>query len=171
MENSMQATKFEIGDNEIDVDHYFVVIEPVYWAVSIYDGVERYENDLANFSTEQRLVLAFHWYMCEVNNGGHDQFYFNSTGIVWPDALEAFTRLGLPEMAAIIIESVNRLGGNPSLDTEVRQKQLEQLNIDFEDLDEQLFELQEQPDFDPNVMEFIRAHREKFRFSGMVKKI
>lgn len=166
----MREVKFEIGDREIDGDDYFAVIEPVYWTVSIYDGVDQYENDLAKFSTEQRLLLAFHWYMSEVNNGGHDQFYLNSTGIVWPDALEAFTRFGFPEVAAIIRESANRLGGNPSLDTEVRQKQLDQMNIDFEDLDDQLFELQEQTDFDPKIIEFIRAHREKFRFSGLVKK-
>ena len=81
---------FDIGDREIDGDDYFAVIEPVFWSVSIYDGPEKYESDLASFSNEQRLLLAYHWYLSEVNNGGHDQFYYNSTGIVWRDALKAF---------------------------------------------------------------------------------
>lgn len=163
--------RFEIGDQEIDGDDYFVVIEPVFWAVSIYDGPEQYEKDLANFSTEQRLVLAHHWYLSEVNNGGHDQFYYNSTGVVWPDALEAFTRIGLTDVAAIIRESANRLGGKPSLDREEREQQLEQMNGDFEDLDQQLFRLQEQADLDENVLQFMRAHRDKFHFSGVVNKL
>lgn len=41
------------------------------------DGPQRYEEDLTQFSKEQRLVLAYHWYLSEVNNGVHDQFYFN----------------------------------------------------------------------------------------------
>lgn len=160
--------KFDIGDREIDGDDYFVVIEPVYWSVSIYDGPERYEQDLAKFSTEQRLVLAYHWYLSEVHNGGHDQFYFNSTGIVWPDALEAFARIGPTEVVAIIQASADRLGGNPSLDRATREDQLEQMDPDFEDLDEKLYGLK--VDFDEKLLAFIRAHRERFYFSGLVTK-
>ena len=162
--------KYDIGDREIDGDDYFVVIEPVYYSVSIYDGPARYEADLARFSTEQRLVLAYHWYLSEVNNGGHDQFYYNSTGIVWRDALRAVAVIGPPEMVSIIKESANRLGGNPSLDTEERQEQLERMNGNFKDLDEELFRVQEQANFDDRFSEFIRAHRERFFFSGIVEE-
>ena len=165
-----QLVAFEIGDREIDGDDYFAVIEPVFWSVSIYDGPQRYEDDLAQFSKEQRLVLAYHWYLSEVNNGGHDQFYFNSTGIVWPDALEAFTAIGAEDVAAIIKASIDRLGGSPSLDTEERRRQLEEMNPDFEDLDNKLYKLEESVDFDEKVLEFIRAHRQQFLFSGFVEK-
>ena len=160
---------FTIGDREIQGDDYFAVIEPVFLSVSIYDGPERYEEDLANFSTEQRLVLAYHWYLSEVNNGGHDQFYYNSTGIVWRDALKAFRELGYSEVVAIINASVSRLGRNPNLDREERQEQLEQVKPNFEDLDQELFRLEERADFDAKVLEFIRTHRESFLFSGVVK--
>ena len=162
--------RFEIGDGEIDGDDYFIVIEPVFWSVSIYDGPDRYEEDLSNFSVEQRLVLAYHWYLSEVNNGGHDQFYYNSTGIVWPDALKAFREIGHPEVVAIISASVSRLGGTPSLDRGERQEQLEQMDADFDDLDEELYRLQSEADFDEKVLEFIRTHRQRFLFSGVVKK-
>lgn len=161
---------FNIGDREIQGDDYFAVIEPVFLSVSIYDGPERYEEDLANFSTEQRLVLAYHWYLSEVNNGGHDQFYYNSTGIVWRDAVKAFRELGYSEVVAIINASVSRLGGNPSLDREERQEQLEQVKPNFEDLDQELFTLEERTDFDEKVLEFIRTHRERFLFSGVVRQ-
>jgi len=39
----------------------------------------------------------------------HDQFFFNSTGIVWPDALKAFREIGHSEVVAIINTSVSRL--------------------------------------------------------------
>ena len=165
-----EQIRFTIGDREIQGDDYFAVIEPVFWSVSIYDGPEQYEEDLANFSAEQRLVLAYHWYLSEVNNGGHEQFYDNSTGIVWPDALKAFGEIGHSEVVAIIDASVSRLGGTPSLDREKRQEQLEQMKPNFEDLDQELFRLEERADFDEKVLEFIRTHRESFLFSGVVKK-
>ena len=170
-ERSMtEPIRFNIGDREIHGGDYFAVIEPVFLFVSIYDGPRRYENDLAKFSTEQRLVLAYHWYLSEVNNGGHDQFYYNSTGIVWPDALKAFRELGHSEVVAIIDASLSRLGGNPSLDRDERLEQLEQMNPNFEDLDQELFRVEERADFDEKVLEFIRTNRESFLFSGVVEK-
>ena len=103
-----EQIRFDISDREIDGDEYFAVIEPVFWSVSIYDGPDQYERDLARFSNEQRLGLAYHWYLSEVNNGGHDQFYYNSTGIVWPDALSAFVAIGAEDVAAIIRASASR---------------------------------------------------------------
>ena len=168
--NWRKQMRLDIGEREIDGDDYFAVIQPVFLSVSIYDGPERYEEDLSNFSTEQRLVLAYHWYLSEVNNGGHEQFYCNSTGIVWPDALKGFREIGHAEVAAIIQTSVSRLGGAPSLNREEREEQLEQMDASFEDLDQELFELLDQPDFDEKVLEFIRKHRQKFLFSGVVNE-
>jgi hypothetical protein len=104
-----QLIRFEIGDGEIDADDYFVVIEPVFLAVSIYDGPVRYEEDLARFS-------------------------------------------------------------NPSLDREERQEQVDRLNPQFDDLDNELFKLEVRFDFDAAVLGFIRAHRQKFYFSGFVEQ-
>ena len=73
-------------------------------------------------------------------------------------------------MVAIINASVSRLGGNPSLDREERQEQLEQVKPNFEDLDQELFTLEERADFDEKVLEFIRTHRESFLFSGVVRQ-
>lgn len=51
-----KSIRLNIGDREIKGDDYFAVIEPVFSTVSIYDGPERYEKDLANFSGEQPSV-------------------------------------------------------------------------------------------------------------------
>jgi hypothetical protein len=105
-----------------------------------------------------------------ITSGGHDQFYDNSTGIVWPEALKAFSVVGPAEVVTIIETSAARLGGSPSLDREERQEQLERTNADFEDLDQALFKLEQQVDFDEKVLEFIRTNRQGFFFSGVVEK-
>jgi hypothetical protein len=44
------------------------------------------------------------------------------------------------------------------------------MNPQFDDLDNELFRLQEKFDFDEAIMEFIRAHRQRFFFSGFVEQ-
>ena len=166
-----EEVSYEIGDREIDGDDYFPVIEPAYWSVSIYDGPERYDDDLKRFSEEQRLVLAYHWYLSEVYNGGHEQFFYNSTGLVWADARKVFAEIGITEVVDIIDEAGSRLGGCPSLDTEERQLQLDLMNPDFQDLDNKLFAFIDAVDIDKMIKAFIRSHRDKFYFSGIVKKL
>jgi len=164
----MTKTAFEISDEQIDGDDYFAVIEPVFLAVSIYDGPEVYELNLRLFSREQRSVLACHWYLSEVNNGGHDQFFDNNTGIVWSDAKSAFLSIGTKEISLLIDEAASRLGGNPSLDREARQQQLETHDCQFDDLDERLFALEKKIDLNERLLNYIRKHRAKFYFSGLV---
>lgn len=167
----MSHTKFEISDREINGEDYFAVIEPLHLSVSIYDGPEKYEEDLARFSREQRHVFACHWYLCEVNNGGHNQFYYNSTGIVWKDAREGFVALGIPEIAAIIDQSAQRLEGNPSLIREERQEQMDRTEPRFDDLDDMLFELEKKINLDEKLIAYIRANRTQFLFSGLVENL
>ena len=118
------------------------IIEPLWWSVSIYDGEEKYENDLKLFTTPQRYVFAIQWYSAEINNGGHCQFYDNSTGIVWEDALKGFEAIGAQRNANIIRESANRMGGNPSKNHEKRQKQMESCKSEFNDLDSLYYEIE-----------------------------
>ncbi len=165
-----KEVNIEVTDKTLDADDYFAVIEPVYYSVRIDGSPAQYENDLAQFSREQRYVLACHWYLGEVFNGGHDQFYDNDTGIVWKDARAGLLAVGAGELAAILDESAQRLGGAPSLVWEERQRQLDAANVDFSDLDQKLFRAEERIDLGRKLMEYIRAHRDKFYFSGTIKK-
>jgi hypothetical protein len=162
-EQVMHVTDATIAGND-----YMEVINPVWYSVSIYDGKAQYEKDLSRFSKEQRHVFACAWYLAEVNNGGHDQFYFNSTGIVWKDAQEGFTAIGLKEFADLVAESARRLGGAPSFDRQERGTQLEKSKAEFGDLDDRLYELEDKIDEEKKFMEYIRANRTKFYFSGKI---
>ncbi len=143
-------------------------MNPVWFNVST-DGENNYIEDLAAFSKEQRLMLAILWYLAEVNNGGHEQFYDNSAGIVWKDAKLAFQELGIEEAINIITESAKRLGGNPSMDRKTRQKELVRIKPNFDDLDEIFYKLEEKIDMDEKIMEYIFNHRTAFYFEGEVK--
>ena len=53
------------------------IIQPLWYNVSIYDGIDVYNKDLEQFTDGQRKIFALNWYASEVSNGGHDQFFFN----------------------------------------------------------------------------------------------
>ncbi|WP_432664409.1 DMP19 family protein [Wukongibacter baidiensis] len=170
-ENEMtkkELVEITIDDEVINSNDVFRIIEPLWWNVSIYDGEEQYFRDLQPFTDSQRYVFAIIWYLSEVNNGGHDQFYFNSTGIVWEDAMKGFEVIGLKKNYEIIKESTMRLGGYPSKDRIERNNQLEKLEPEFDDLDDRLYKLEK--DIDEELLEYIKNNREEFYFKGDVEK-
>ncbi len=162
--------RIKIDDGVIDVGNSFKIIDPVWWTANIYDGEQKYIESLASFSRGQCLMLAVAWYIAEVNNGGHDQFYFNSTGIVWKDALDGFKELGVGEIVSIIEESASRLGGNPSLDRATRQQQLDEYAPDFEDLDDSFYAFEKTVDLDELMHQYILRNRGAFYFERNVQK-
>jgi hypothetical protein len=159
-----------IDDNIIDKGNINEIIEPVWNTVSIYDGEAKYLNDLRKFSVPQKYVHAIMWYSYEVNNGGHDQFYFNSTGIVWEDALNGLKEVDQIDFYNILKESVQKMGGKPSKDRFERQKQLNKLKPDFEDLDDKFYELEKKTDLDSVLLDYIKKNRTSFYFSGMIER-
>ncbi len=164
-----KTDRVKIDDAIINNKEVGTIMNPVWFNVSIYEGEHRYIEDLAAFSEEQRLMLALLWYLAEVNNGGHEQFYDNSAGIVWKDARSAFQALGIEEAVNIISESAKRQGGNPSMDRETRQKELARMEPVFDDLDDRFYKLEQIIDVEERIMEYIADHRTAFYFEGEVK--
>ena len=168
-----KRTKFKtervvVDDSVIDAGDYFKVIEPVWWEGNIYGTHEEYKKSLGKYSVPQRFVFAIAWYESEVNNGGHEQFYSNSTGIVWKDALEGFKVIGAKQRYDILKESADRLGGNPSFDRKARSNQLERNQKGFEDLDSSFYELKD--DFGEKMDQYIKSNRKSFYFDGVIRK-
>lgn len=155
-----------VDDALIDSGEPHEVTEPVWWTGDIYGTEDEYKRSLGDFSRPQVLLFAALWYLGEVNNGGHDQFYFNSTGIVWKDALEAFSAFGLTEVVDVIAESARRFPTMPSLVRTERQEALLSAEPVFDDLDDRLYDLQEQHDVDGLMMKFVQENREAFYFDG-----
>ena len=145
------------------------ILAPTWWSVDIYEGLETYRRTCAAFSREQQIFNAVRWYEAEVCNGGHDQFYSNSTGIVWEDALAGLDLASLEVPARLLRESAVRMGGSPSFDREERNLVLDRFEPDFEDLDSAFYEdLRQNGSLDDRLLPYIRAHPDRFLFQGVI---
>jgi hypothetical protein len=80
----------------------WAVIAPAYKAVNFYHGPDVLTESMRPLTPGQRALLALHWCVGEVSNGGFDQFFLNSTGLLAPDAVEGFRRIGMPEAADLV---------------------------------------------------------------------
>lgn len=90
--------------------YYWDLIEPVWEEISIYDGPEPYLAGIRSVPRHVGLLFAAHWTYVEVGNGGFSQYFANSTGIVAPEAIEAFEEIGQPRVAEILRRAVAHFG-------------------------------------------------------------
>lgn len=148
----------------------FVLIKPIWERVSISLSWARYVTALRPFSIAQRHLFAIQWYRCEVNNGGHDQFFWNGTGIVCEHALVGLGAVGLGEAQGILKAASDRLGGAARDRTE-RQSQLEATGAAFEDLDNRFYAIERTGALDDRMLAFARQHAADFRFNGLVEML
>lgn len=175
----MISKHFEITKEDILAGKYYPqsLIEPLWWSVSIYDGKEQYEKDLAPFTSSQRAIFAVQWYEAEVSNGGHDQFLCNSTGIVWEDALKGFELIGADKCAEILRDVIKKCGGSIPFEREEREELLDRITLNPDDEDEpiDLFEENDSEYYDVNdeldalIMKYVKAHADDFVFIGDVE--
>lgn len=152
------------------------LVEPLWWSVSIYDGLTQYEADLKPFTPSQRAVFAALWLDSEVCNGGFDQFMYNSTGIVWKDALAGFELIGAEKLAAILRRVIEKCGGAIPFDRAERQELLDRITADPENEGEyiDLFGEDDSEYYSANdeleelIMEYVKANPSEFTFAGEV---
>ncbi len=82
-------------------------------------------------SAVQKHYLAVSIYDAEVRNGGHDQYFVNSSGNLWKFALEGLKAIGATERATLLEEAVQLFGrSGPYVDNNQRLDQLSAAKID-----------------------------------------
>ena len=99
-----------------ETDDMWTINEPAYWTINIYGSYDDYIETSKEFTLEQRYLNAICWYFAEVNNGGHHQFFYNSTGIVWEDALVGLRLFKMDELADNLQSVINYFGGSIPFD-------------------------------------------------------
>lgn len=161
-------TRVIVDDGVIAGDDPGAVIDPVWWTANFYDSFEEYELSLAPFSWPQRLVWAVMWHNAEVCNGGHEQFFSNSTGMVWPEAIEGLEAIGRADLAVILTGAVSRFSSPPSRERDEREAQLGGDKIDFDDLDTRYWD--NENDLWDALMAYIKKQPDAFYFEGVVNK-
>ena len=124
---------------------YWTLVDPIWETVSIYDGPDMFLEQYAASPEASRVLLAAHWCQSEINNGGFAQFFGNSTGVLAPEGVEAYRKIGMPQTADLIARAMSLLGASYPRDREEREDTLEACwdiaGDEFGDLDETFFRL------------------------------
>jgi len=89
---------------------YWSVVEPIWDEIEIYLGPEEFGRTFASVSRPAGLLFAAHFCQSEVCNGGFNQFFSNSTGVLAPEAIEGFKAIGQDFVAEVIQEACSLLG-------------------------------------------------------------
>ncbi|HZA79788.1 MAG TPA: DUF4375 domain-containing protein [Acidimicrobiales bacterium] len=115
----------------------------------VYERLAR--ADPSRLTTPERMLVAFGGVREAVNNGGFDQYFFNSAGDLAMEAVEASVRAGELELADLLRRALAVLGdGVYSNDRDARQRAFVGV-IDpeaFQGLDEEFFRLEERRNLD-----------------------
>jgi hypothetical protein len=86
------------------------LVEPVWEKINTYDEPREFLNQFRQVRPEVGHLFAACWCVAEVCNGGFDQFFFNSTGVLAPEALAAFRAIGLVVWASLLEEAMQFFG-------------------------------------------------------------
>ena len=103
----MFVTLHRMAEEEI---YYGEALEEIFEVVNIYDGEEQYLASIAQLPRPLVLLLAAHFSQYEIPNGGLQQLFKNSTGIVAPEAIEGFNLIGMTKTASLLEMALSDLG-------------------------------------------------------------
>jgi hypothetical protein len=99
---------------------YWKVIEPLFSVIDTGNGPEAFSASIASVPRSSVLLFSAHMALAEVDNGGFLQLFWNTTGVLVPEAIEGFTIIGMPTMATILQEAAHPLGDPYPRDPEER---------------------------------------------------
>lgn len=100
---------------------YWALVEPIWEKVSIYEEPDIFELAFRSAPKKAANLLAAHWCQSEVRNGGFHQFFMNPTGILAPEALEAFRAVGIERWAGTLERAMKFFGSPYPRDNAKRQ--------------------------------------------------
>jgi hypothetical protein len=127
----------------------------------------RYEQaGFAGLTEAEQTVYCLDALEREVNNGGFDQFFFNSSGNTAMETVTALERLGAKHTAALVQRAAGVFpDGRPAADRDERETQMEALPESarelWSQLDDDFYEYRD--NLTALERAYVRAHRGEFR--------
>lgn len=123
------------------------------------------DDNFESLNLEEKTVLYIEMLEGQVNNGGFDQYFFNSSGDYAHETLEALERINAPQMRSILDEAIKSFPITPvPKDTEKRRKYMDDLPesvIDsWERLDNKFYEYPES--LAGLVIEYVKENKKSF---------
>lgn len=153
---SVQMTKgsMAVQDEEIDL---FKISDRVF--------DKYFRSGYGSLSKPEKVFVCVWGLEGEVNNGGFDQYYFNSAGNHALDTPEALVTIGAHKTADIVKEANAVFGDEgPSADRKRRQRQLDALSekayMTLDTLDDRFYEYPDDLEF--LLKEYVGKNREAF---------
>jgi hypothetical protein len=104
---------------------YWQLVEPVWDSLVQWDEIPAFQSAFASTEASARTLFAAHWLYSEVCNGGFHQFYWNSTGVLAPEAADAYAAIGMPRTADVVRRSMSWFPTPYPRDRETRIELLE----------------------------------------------
>lgn len=129
---------------------YWSVLDPICDAIEL-DTPQSFELTLRNVPENVGLLLAAHFCQSEVCNGGFSQFFWNSSGVLAPEAARGFLLIGQPQVSSTIQRAMALVGSPFERDRTARQSILS--NLSGNPLPQHVPEI---PQFEPLENEFYR---------------
>jgi hypothetical protein len=121
-------------------DRLFQVIHNLSVHVQLHDDPDVFQISLGMLQPVERDLLVGQYCQSEVCNGGFWQLFYNSTGVLAPDARDAFTAIGIPEWAACLDEAMRFFGPRYPRARQTRIAALERKRTDgFRAIDERFY--------------------------------
>ena len=129
------------------------------------DSKTKYGEDMSVLSEPERIFYITQTLEMEVNNGGFSQFFYNSSGNFSNELVGAFTAIGANATAAICQKAISAFGRDIPVDSDEREKMLDELESDeideiLEECDSAFF------DYEDNLNElnynFVMKNKESF---------
>ena len=129
----------------------------------LLDKEER--RGLASFTPQERHVYAVQGMSREVNNGGFEQFFFNSSGELAFDLVPGLEAIGSRENLSIARRALERFGKPASLAEEARHAHLEKIIEErgweiWQDLDDEFYDNPE--DLEKMLLDYIAGNLAAF---------
>ena len=105
------------------IDDILALQDDTAFAIALGEHVfERFEAvGFAGLRPAEQVAHCVHWLELEVNNGGFDQFFWNSAGDQAQQTVDALEAIGAPKFADLVRRAIAVFpGGTPSPDRDER---------------------------------------------------
>jgi len=124
---------------------------------NFYDGRDKWIESTTDAPKEAVILYALHWLHLEVYNGGFWQYFFNSTGTSYTEAVEGFRAIGMPEVASIVTSAASKLGNPYPFDADRRREIVgdSQNRMDFDNFEAEFYALADTDKFFRKLPKFV----------------